>query len=86
MAEPLGRNFQTKPVSQLNRFLRRIGLRLAKVQTEKVAGKKIRRYGIPAGQRDRMTALAQSLPGGRSTPGTGKGGVAETQEAARSRP
>jgi hypothetical protein len=60
LGEPLIRDLQTKPVSQLGRFLRRIGLKLAKVQTEKVAGKKIRRYGIPAGQRDRMTALARS--------------------------
>jgi Origin of replication binding protein len=60
MAEPLVRDFQTKPVSQLSRFLRRVGLKLAVVQIEKVAGKKVRRYGIPVSQRDRMTTLAQS--------------------------
>jgi hypothetical protein len=60
MGEPLIRDFETKPVSQLGRFLRRVGLKLAKAQTEKVAGKKVRRYGIPARLRDRITALARS--------------------------
>lgn len=58
--EPIRNDFDSKPVSQLNRFLRRVGLKLAKAQTEKVAGKKVRRYGIPADLRDRMTALARS--------------------------
>jgi hypothetical protein len=60
MGEPIIRDFETKPVSQLGRFLRRVGLKLAVVQTEKVAGKKVRRYGSPANLRDRMTALARS--------------------------
>jgi hypothetical protein len=60
MGEPLIRDFETKPVTQLGRFLRRTGLKLVKAQTEKVAGKKVRRYGIPADLRDRMTALARS--------------------------
>jgi hypothetical protein len=60
MGEPIIRDFETKPVSQLGRFLRRVGLKLAKAQTEKVAGKKVRRYEIPVSQRDRMTALARS--------------------------
>jgi hypothetical protein len=60
MGEPIIRDFETKPVTQLGRFLRRVGLKLAKAQTEKVAGKKVRRYGIPVILRDRMTALARS--------------------------
>ena len=60
MGEPIRNDFDVKPVSQLNRFLRRVGLKLAVVQTEKAAGKKVRRYGIPASLRDRMTALARS--------------------------
>jgi hypothetical protein len=60
LGEPLIRDFETKPVIQLGRFLRRIGLKLAVVHIEKVAGKKVRRYGIPVSLRDRMTALAQA--------------------------
>jgi hypothetical protein len=60
LGEPLIRDFETKPVTQLGRFLRRVGLKLVKAQTEKVAGKKVRRYEIPVSQRDRMTVLARS--------------------------
>jgi hypothetical protein len=60
MGEPIRNDVESKPVSQLNRFLRRVGLKVVKAQTEKVAGKKVRRYGIPADLRERMTVLARS--------------------------
>ena len=60
LGEPLRGDFEAKPVGQLNRFLRRIGLRLAKAKTKKLAGRKLRYYAVPCDLLDRMTGLARS--------------------------
>jgi hypothetical protein len=59
MGEPLRDDFAEKPVRQLNRFLRRIGLKLMPTKTVKVAGRKIRHYGVPVDDVARMTELAR---------------------------
>jgi len=60
MGEPLRDDFAEKPVRQLNRLLRRIGLKLAPTKTVKAAGRKIRYYGVPVDDIARMTELARS--------------------------
>jgi hypothetical protein len=58
--EPLRDDFAEKPVRQLNRFLGRIGLALVTTNTKKIAGRKIRYYGVPAEMLEKMTRLARS--------------------------
>jgi hypothetical protein len=60
--EPLRADFGEKPVGQLNRFLRRIGLKLERAKTRKgVGGRKIRYYAIPTDMLETMTRLARSF-------------------------
>jgi hypothetical protein len=59
--EPLRGDFGEKPVGQLNRFLRRIGLKLEHAKTQKIVGRKIRYYAIPTGILETMTRLARSF-------------------------
>jgi hypothetical protein len=58
--EPLRGDFGEKPVGQLNRFLRRIGLKLEHAKTQKLAGRKIRYYAIPADMLETMMRPARS--------------------------
>jgi hypothetical protein len=58
--EPLRGDFGEKPVGQLNRFLRRIGLKLERTKTQKIAGRKIRYYAIPTDMIETMTRPARS--------------------------
>jgi Origin of replication binding protein len=60
LGEPLRKDFEAKPVGQLNRFLRRMGLKAVKVKTKKLAGRKLRSYAVPRDLLDKMTALARS--------------------------
>jgi hypothetical protein len=60
LGEPLRVDLELKPVRQLNLFLRRIGLKLTPVKTQKVAGRKIRYYRIPAELLATMTRLSRS--------------------------
>jgi hypothetical protein len=59
-SEPFRGDFEEKPVRQLNLFLRRTGLTLTRAKTEKIAGRKIRYYGIPANRLGTMMRLCRS--------------------------
>jgi hypothetical protein len=60
LGEPLRADLELKPVRQLNLFLRRIGLKFNPVKTQKVAGRKIRYYRVPADLLATMTRLSRS--------------------------
>jgi len=63
MHEPLRGDFHKKPTRQLNAFLKHIGLELTLAKVEKIAGRKIRYYTIPADLLATMTRLALSYRG-----------------------
>jgi hypothetical protein len=60
LGEQLRDDIELKPVRQLNRFLRRIGLKLSPDKTKKVSGRKIRYYRIAEKLLGTMTRLARS--------------------------
>ncbi|WP_168212738.1 MULTISPECIES: plasmid replication protein, CyRepA1 family [unclassified Bradyrhizobium] len=60
LGEPFRSDFEKKPMRQLNMFLKRVGLKLSVANIEKVAGRKIRYYGIPSDPLGTMTHLARS--------------------------
>jgi hypothetical protein len=57
---PLRGNFGVNPVRQLNELLERIGLGLDEVNVKKIARRKVRSYGFPAGRVETMLKLARS--------------------------
>jgi hypothetical protein len=61
LGEALRHDFDQKPIRQLNLFLRRCGLKLMRVATQKVAGRKIRYYTLPSDLLATMTKLAESF-------------------------
>jgi Origin of replication binding protein len=63
LKEPLRGDFHKKPTRQLNAILRHIGLELNLAKVEKIAGRKIRYYAIPADVLATMTRLALSYRG-----------------------
>lgn len=58
--QPLRNDFQKKPTRQLNEILKKAGLELTRADTRKVAGRKIRYYGISRDILVIMTTLAVS--------------------------
>ena len=60
LGQPLGNDFHKKPTRQLNDILKRAGLELIEAETRKVAGRKIRYYGISRDILATMTTLALS--------------------------
>jgi hypothetical protein len=60
LGEPIRGDLESKPVRQLNRYLRRIGLKLPLAKVEKVAARKIRYYALPADLLETMTRLSRS--------------------------
>jgi hypothetical protein len=60
LGDPLREDVEMKPVRQLNRYLRRIGLKLTPDGTQKIAGRKIRFYRIRGELLGTMTRLSRS--------------------------
>jgi hypothetical protein len=60
LGEAMRNDFESKPVSQLGRFLRRVGLLLSKAKTGKIDHHKHRYYAVTAQRRDYMIGLALS--------------------------
>ena len=60
LSEPLRGDLADNPVRQLNRFLGRVGLKVASVGSVKVQGVKIRRYSLDRKRLDTMVLLAKS--------------------------
>jgi hypothetical protein len=60
LSEPLRDDLAANPVRQLNRFLGRVGLRVASVGSVKVQGVKIRRYTLDRKRLETMMSLAKS--------------------------
>jgi hypothetical protein len=58
--EPIRGDLESKPVRQLNRYLRRVGLALSLAKIEKAAGRKIRYYAVAAEALETMTKLSRS--------------------------
>ena len=60
LSEQLRNDLAGNPVRQLNRFLNRVGLKVASVGSMKVQGVKIRRYSLDRKRLDTMVSLAKS--------------------------
>lgn len=60
LSEPLRDDLAANPVRQLNRFLDRVGLKVASVGSVKLQGVKIRRYALDRKRLETMVSLAKS--------------------------
>jgi hypothetical protein len=60
LSEPLRDDLAANPVRQLNRFLGRVGLKVASVGSVNVQGVKIRRYALDRKRLETMMSLAKS--------------------------